>query len=136
MPENPIYIEPIGTDSRRGIVCRNFIIRLLSDDTVIGSCNLRNCPEEYIFYTGNIGYAIDEPYRGHHYAQHAVHLLSAFARGIGISSLLICCSPENIASRKTCENLGAELLGVVPIPADCELYAFDRKSCVRYRLQV
>ena len=36
----------------------------------IGGCNLRLGHSEALYYAGNIGYQIDEPYRGHHYGRY------------------------------------------------------------------
>ena len=36
--------------------------------TQVGCCNLRLGHSGALYYAGNIGYRIDEPYRGRHYA--------------------------------------------------------------------
>jgi tagatose 1,6-diphosphate aldolase len=87
-------------------------------------------------YGGHIGYAVDPLHRGHHYAERAVRLILPFVRRHGFTSLWITCNPDNTASRRTCERLGATLVDVVPLPPDNDQYARgDREKC-RYRLEL
>lgn len=67
---------------------------------------------------GNIGYEIDEPCRGHHYAGKACRLLFELAKRHGMEYLIITCNPDNRPSRKTCEWLGGELLEIAELPED------------------
>jgi tagatose 1,6-diphosphate aldolase len=59
---------------------------------------------------GHIGYEVEEPYRGRRYATRSCRLLLPFARTLGIDPVLITCAPDNIASVKTIESLGARLI--------------------------
>lgn len=47
----------------------------LTDGTAIGHCDLRIGHNHKTYIGGNIGYGIDEPYRGHRYAAKACALL-------------------------------------------------------------
>ena len=47
----------------------------LPDGTKIGQCDLRIGHNDRLYIGGNIGYGIDEAYRGHHYAAKACKLL-------------------------------------------------------------
>ena len=48
----------------------------------------------------------------------------------GLDVLWITCNPDNIASRRTCERLGATLVDIIPVPKDHELYARgDHQKC-------
>ncbi len=50
-----------------------------------------------------------------------------------MTHLLITCNPENIASRRTCERLGAQLLETVAVPNDHVFYSRgDRFNCRKY----
>ena len=69
-------------------------------------------------FAGHIGYSVDEPYRGHHYAYQACKALEEFILSLGYDHVLITCSPNNIASKKTIEKLGAEFVETKPIPSD------------------
>ncbi|MCL2776030.1 MAG: GNAT family N-acetyltransferase [Oscillospiraceae bacterium] len=67
----------------------------------------------HIKYGGNIGYDIDEPYRGSKYSLKACKLLLILAKQHDMKSVYITCDPENRASRRVCELLGAEYTGRV-----------------------
>jgi len=82
----------------------------------MGSCQLRIGHSETLYYSGNIGYCIEPPYRGHHYAGKACRLLLELARRHRLGYLIITCNPDNYASQKTCEFLGAELLETSVLP--------------------
>ena len=83
-----------------------------------GGCNLRLGHSEALYYAGNIGYQIDEPWRGHHYAGKTCRLLFELARRQGMEYVIITCAPENQPSRRTCEWLGGELVEIVELPED------------------
>ena len=85
-----------------------------------------------IYFYGHIGYHIDPPWRGKHYARKACLLLrSEIARG-GKSSVVITCDPDNEASRKTCEALGCLRESVVDVDQDLqENYGISRRK-IRY----
>jgi len=84
-----------------------------------GGVGLRigNNPEIEMF-SGNIGYHVYPPARGHHFAERACRLLLPLARRHGMDRLWITCNPDNVASRRTCERLGAKLVDIVTIPGD------------------
>ncbi len=50
------------------------------EGTKIGTCDLRIGHNEGLYYGGNIGYSIDAPFRGHHYAGKACLLLCELAK--------------------------------------------------------
>ena len=92
--------------------------------TQVGGCNLRLGHSKALYYAGNIGYKIDEPYRGHRYAGKACRLLFELARRQGMEYVIIVCAPSNQPSRKTCERLGGELLEIAELPED------DKRRCL------
>ena len=91
---------------------------------VIGKIEIRVAHNELTFYAGNIGYEIYPPYRGNHYAGKACEIIKRVAQIHGMNYLHISCLPTNIASNKTCENLGANFLGSYLIPFHNELYLY------------
>jgi len=102
---------------------------------IAGGIGLRigNNPEIEMF-SGNIGYHVYPPARGRHYAERACRLLLPLCRRHGLKTLWITCNPDNRASRRTCERLGMEMVGIVPVPEGDSLYARgDREKC-RYRM--
>jgi RimJ/RimL family protein N-acetyltransferase len=87
-------------------------------------------------YLGHIGYHVLPAARGRHFSERATRLLLPLARAHGHHVLWITCNPDNVASRRTCERLGAVFVDIVSVPLDNPLYAQgDRQKC-RYRLDL
>ncbi len=105
----------------------------LLDGTAIGYCDLRIGHNEKTYIGGNIGYGIDEPWRGHHYAAKACRLLFRLARKHGMTHLIITCVPTNAASSRTCQLLGGTYLETADIPEDNEMYAEGKRQVMIYR---
>lgn len=99
-----------------------FDIYLTEVNQKIGNCDLRIGHNRNTYYGGNIGYGIEEAYRGHRYAKKACLLLKDFARLHKMPYLIITCNKDNIASKKTIESLNATLLEKTMAPKDTELY--------------
>lgn len=98
-------------------------IHLHNTYTKVGKCDLRVGKNEALYYAGNIGYHIQTPYRGNHYAFEACLILFQIAKNdYHMEELIITCSPENIASKKTCQKLGGNLIETTPVPEDHWLY--------------
>lgn len=87
-------------------------------------------------YYGHIGYHVYPPARGHHYAERACRLLLPLARYHGLRKLWITCNPDNLASRRTCERLGATLVEIIPVPEGEALYVRGDYEKCRYRLDL
>lgn len=88
------------------------------------------------YYAGQIGYGVAPAFRGRRYAERATRLVLPLARRHGFVTLWITCNPDNHASRRTCERLGATLVEIVALPTDNEQYlAGEREKC-RYRLDL
>jgi len=88
----------------------------------IGYIDLRIGENENLFYGGHIGYRIHEDFRGHGYAGKACRLIVPLAKAHGMQMLRITCNPDNLASKRTIEKLGAKLIGVFPVPPHNEMY--------------
>jgi GNAT superfamily N-acetyltransferase len=71
--------------------------------------HIRNC-------AGHLGFAIHEPHRGHGYARQACLALAPFIRTVS-PAVLITCNPDNFASRRTIERLGAKFIDEVAVSA-------------------
>lgn len=108
----------------------------LSNGQAIGKCQLRIGHNQKTYIGGNIGYEIDEPYRGHHYAAKACQLLFQLAKLHQLTYLIITCDPKNIASYKTCEYLGGKLLETAKIPMDNEMYQEGKREVRVYRFDL
>ena len=96
----------------------------------IGQISYRDGESRYIYYFGHIGYHIDPPFRGHHYAKQACLLLKKEIRMSGKTSVVITCDPDNEPSRKTCIGLGCLSEGITAVPEDIRgKYEISRIKC-------
>ena len=105
----------------------------LTDGTKIGQCDLRIGQNDKTYIGGNIGYGIDEAYRGHRYAAKACLLLFRQARKHGMTYLYITCDPDNAASARTCELAGGEYMETALIPEDNEMYEEGKREAMVFR---
>jgi predicted acetyltransferase len=103
----------------------------------VGTISLRVGSTDYLeLYAGHIGYGVDPPYRGHHYAARACKLVFELARRHGMTTIWITCNPENVASRRTCELVGGELVAIVDLPTDSDMYKEGERQKCRYRVRL
>ncbi len=84
----------------------------------IGKISIRIGHNYHSYYNGNIGYEIDEEFRGHHYSLEACKMVIPVARVYGMTELYLTCDEDNAASYKTIERLGAVLKEIVQPPED------------------
>ena len=124
-------------DKSRGYVpAYIFAIVPHGTDTEAGFCDLRVGHNDNTFYGGNIGYGVHENFRGSHFAAKACLLMKELAVSHGMDHLIITCDPDNIASRKTCEYIGAALLEIFELPEWTELYKLGKRMKCRYRWEI
>ena len=125
-------------DRQKGYVpAYDFDIRLPGKPEVVGSVSLRiGNTRHIVMYAGHIGYGVRGKYRGNRYAARACNLLKQVAIDHGFKTLWITCNPDNYPSRRTCEILGCELVEIVDLPEDTDMYREgDRQKC-RYRWDI
>jgi len=104
---------------------------------IAGTVGLRiGTTRDLELYYGHLGYNVFPPARGNRYAERACRLLLPVARAHGMTHVWITCNPDNHASRRTCERLGAELVDVVAIPPGHTLYVRGEREKCRYRLDL
>ena len=108
----------------------------LPDGTKIGQCDLRIGHNDRLYIGGNIGYGIDEGYRGHHYAAKACRLLFRQARKHGMDYVIITCDPGNTASARTCELASGQYLETADIPEDHDMYERGFRQVLVYRFNL
>lgn len=103
----------------------------------MGDCDLRiGHNHRILMYAGHIGYTVEPQYRGRRYAARAVALLVRLAQKHEMSTLWITCDPDNIASRRTCELVGAEFVEIVDVPSNDIIYREGSRQKCRYRLDL
>ena len=127
--------ETDAQPEKRFVPARHYDI-CLPDGTPVGKCCLRLGHNDKTYVGGNIGYSVDEPYRGHRYAAKACALLFREAKERGMDHVFITCVPENAASRRTCELAGGRLVEKVAIPEDDEMYAQGKREVLVFRFDL
>lgn len=118
-------------DDKRGWVPAYYFSICDKYGVKIGDCDLRAGHNENTYYGGNIAYAVDEKYRGNHYAGKACLFLFELAKKHGLKYLIITCDPCNYASRKTCEYVGCKLIEIADLPEDNDMRMLgDTQKCI------
>lgn len=102
----------------------------------IGKISIRIGANYHSYYDGNIGYEIEESYQGNNYAFKACKLILQVAKAHGMNEIILACDESNIASYKTIEHLGAELLEIVIPPEDYFAFQKGMKAQRIYKLQI
>jgi tagatose 1,6-diphosphate aldolase len=116
MPAYHFVISPHGSRERAGQI-----------DLRVGYTN------SLVRYGGHIGYRVYEPFRGHRYAARACLLVKQVAIDHGMDVIWITCNPDNWPSRRTCEIVGCELVDIVDLPDDNDMYRRGERHKCRYR---
>ena len=106
------------------------------DETVVGKISIRIGNNYHSYYNGHIGYEIDKEYRGNNYAYKASKLVLQVAKAHGMGELVLTCDESNIASYKTIEKLGAQLIEIVKPPEDYFAYRENMERQRIYKLQL
>lgn len=122
-----------------GIPTVYYDIVLHGDHKKVGNIDLRLKMDDNMYYYGHVGYDIYSKYRGHNYSYEACKVLFKIAKDkYKFDELYLTCNPDNIASYKTLKKLKGELVEVVEVPHDHELYKLgDRMKCIfRYRISI
>ncbi|MBQ1256976.1 MAG: GNAT family N-acetyltransferase [Clostridia bacterium] len=108
----------------------------LPDGTRAGECDLRIGHNDKTYLGGNIGYLVDAPHRGHHYAAKAVLLLKALARKHNMAHIFITCVPDNIASEKSILYAGGEYIETRDLPEDNDMYLEGKRAVKIFRIRL
>ena len=132
-----ILVEKHLADSSRGYVpAYEFAMRPVGQNTNMGNISLRIGNDENLEkYAGHIGYNVTPTYRGNRYAARSCQLILPLALCHGINPIWITCNPDNIASRRTCEIVGARFVETVEVPRKFyHLYQKSDRIKRRYRI--
>lgn len=99
----------------------------------VGHVNLRVGNSRHAeLVAGHLGYGVHPPFRGKRVALRACRALVPFVAEV-CGEIIITCDPDNPASRRTIELLGAEFLGERAVPLDDPAYEAGRRLKRRYR---
>lgn len=133
-----VLVERFPGNLLKGIVpSYRFKMTHVGQDEGIGSIELRVGDTHHILmYGGHIGYRVLPEHRGHRYAAKACRLLLPLARSHAMGVLWITCNPDNAPSRRTCELAGGELVEIVDLPEDTDMYRAGVRQKCRYRIDL
>jgi tagatose 1,6-diphosphate aldolase len=91
-----------------------FAIHRRTDGLRVGRIHLRITDDPLIVRAlGHSGYAVDEAHRRNGYATRAIRLVVNLARVCEVTPLWVLIEPENVASRKSVERVGFDLVDIV-----------------------
>lgn len=125
----PVHLNPPNRELRFGHE-QIWKITLHNEKEEIGRISYRDGESRCVYYYGHIGYHIDPPYRGKHYAYRACRLIEREIRLSGKTSVIITCDPDNVPSRKTCLRLGCLFERIADVPEDIfQKYEISRQKC-------
>ena len=109
-----------GDPEKKWVPCYGFAICKGSEK--VGELGLRIGYTDGLYYGGQIGYNVDENYRGNGYAGRACRLIIPVAKAHRMTKLLITNNYTNSASRRVCEKLGARFIRTARLPEWHDLY--------------
>jgi predicted acetyltransferase len=118
-------------DPERGLV-PFYHYRIFVAEMDVGHINFRVGDTEHVrLCAGHIGYGVFESFRGHGYALQACRALAPFVREVS-PEVIITANPDNHASLRTIERLGAQFLDEIPVAEHDPHYAHGARMKRRY----
>ncbi len=127
------FVRIMPGDTSRGFVPWYHLRIVTPDGSDAGHINFRVGDTEHVrLAAGHIGFEVHELFRGHGYALQACRALAPFVRSVS-GSITVTCDPDNIASRRTLEKLGATFIDEVDVPRGDPHYERGSRRKLRYR---
>ena len=122
----------VSGEPERGLVPYYHFRIVLADGTDVGHINFRVGDREHIHvFAGHIGFVIEESFRGNGYALQAARAIAPLV-GMIYEVVTITCDPDNFASIRTIEKLGAVYADTVDIPPHDPSYRHGARVKRRY----
>lgn len=113
-----------------------YAIYLNSISSVIGKISIRIGQNEHSYFNGNVGYEIDEVFRGNCYAKIAVIMTYSVARFHGMSHLIISCDADNYSSKRVINKLGGIHIETILPPKSYVFYYEGIAKHSIYRIDI
>lgn len=127
------FVRIMPGDPSRGFVPGYHFRIVTPDGSDAGHINFRVGDTEHVrLAAGHIGFEVHELFRGHGYALAACRALAPFVRSVS-GSVTVTCDPDNAASRRTIERLGATFVDEVDVPPGDPHYERGSRRKLRYR---
>ncbi len=104
-----------------------------SISSTIGKISIRIGHNEHSYFNGNVGYEIDEAFRGNGYAKLAVEMTYQIAKFHGMTHLIISCDEDNDSSKRVINKLGGIHIETILPPKNYVFYyeGIPKKSIYR-----
>ena len=126
------FVRIVSGEPAKGFVPFYHFRIMTVDGADVGQINFRIGDTEHVrVCAGHIGFEIDKSFRGHGYAFQACRALAPFVRSM-YETVIITCDPDNQASRRTIERLGARFMEEVAVPPDDPHYQRGSRRKRRY----
>ena len=113
-------VRNLAIPERGWVPCYDFDI--CRDSEKVGEIRLRIGYTDSLYYSGQIGYEVNEAHRGKGYAMRACRLIMPVARYHRMEKLLITNEDGNAASYRVCEKLGAKFVRKAELPSWHDMY--------------
>ena len=127
------FVRVVPGEPSRGFVPYYHFRVIAADGVDVGHINFRVGDTEHVrVCAGHIGFEILEAHRGHGYALRACRAIAPFVATI-YDAVTMTCDPDNYASRRTIERLGACLVDEVAVPPHDPHYQRGSRCKRRYR---
>ncbi|MEY2428127.1 MAG: hypothetical protein QOJ40_1012 [Verrucomicrobiota bacterium] len=126
------FVHIVPGDDARGMVPFYHFRILTADDQDAGHINFKVGDTDHIrLCVGHIGFEVTEAFRGHGLAYQACRAIAPFVRSI-YGTAIITADPDNRASIRTIERLGASFVDEVSVPTHDPQYQRGSRSKKRY----
>jgi tagatose 1,6-diphosphate aldolase len=127
------FVQIFPGDTARGFVPYYHFRIITVDGTDVGHINFRAGNTEHVLTcAGHIGYEVAERFRGRHYAMQACRAIAPLVRSF-YEAVTITSDPDNHASIRTIERLGACFVDEIAVPAHDPHYQRGSRSKRRYQ---
>ena len=127
------FVRVVPGEPARGSVPYYHFRILAADGADVGHINFRVGDTEHVrVCAGHLGFEIRESFRGHGYALEACRAIASFVHSVS-GAVTITCNPDNLASIRTIERLGASFMDEVAVPPHDPHYQGGSRSKRRYR---
>lgn len=106
---------------------------MAAEDQDVGHINFRVGHTDHVeWFAGHVGFRVHPAFRGRGFAGQACRALAPFVRSL-FDTVIITCDPDNTASRKTIEGLGARFIEEIHVSVSGHRSAEEPHIKRRYR---
>lgn len=127
------FIRIVPGDASSGLVPFHHFRILTVDGSDAGHINFKVGDTEHVrLYAGHIGFEVSEPFRGRGLAFQACRAIAPFVRAF-YTTVTMTSDPDNQASIRTIEQLGASFVDEVTVPPHDPQYQRGSRSKKRFR---